>query len=194
MKLPAKMRSARAVNSRTVLRRLFTFCAAVSLLLCAAVGGVWVRSYWASDYIGREDRAGWVGVLSMSGVLRVERGGYATREPGWDFEAGTPSSLRAELEARDRTGPPWLHRLGFAYAHIVYDPTRHRRAVYLPHWAAGAVFAVLPATWVAAAVRRRRAAGRVRAGLCRVCGYDLRATPGRCPECGTTAPRPRTLE
>ena len=49
------------------------------------------------------------------------------------------------------------------------------------------VYATLPLVWLGNKIVQRFRRVARREGLCRSCGYDLRATPDRCPECGAVA-------
>jgi hypothetical protein len=60
-------------------------------------------------------------------------------------------------------------------------------AMAVPYWALALPLATIALLLSIFAVRARR---RVGDGLCGRCGYDLRGTPGRCPECGTMASAP----
>ena len=54
--------------------------------------------------------------------------------------------------------------------------------VWVPQWLPVGLLCIWPATRLRVLLRRRRWR---RNGQCIECGYDLRATPERCPECGT---------
>jgi hypothetical protein len=171
--------------------RMFLDAAAVLLVVLAlAMAGLWGWSYSTAQYVGWTGAAGWRGGLSVAGLLRFERGTFLIDKPGWSHVSypvtNHGAGLWDEVAARDRGGG-WLKRIGVAYARIDYDydGRRVRYAVYLPHWLV-VVGLLVPAAarfWMIR--RRRRAAGRRGRNCCVVCGYDLRATPGRCPECGT---------
>jgi hypothetical protein len=76
---------------------------------------------------------------------------------------------------------------GFGYGRIIsayptggaWQSRNFRVEVVVPCWTLSLAFAVLPARWW---VLRRRPVP----GCCPRCGYDLRATSDRCPECGTS--------
>ena len=55
----------------------------------------------------------------------------------------------------------------------------------LEYWKLALLALLVPAYRVYVALQSRR---RVSAGLCIACGYDLRASKDRCPECGAAIP------
>ena len=106
------------------------------------------------------------------------RSAWAAGAPGWELEYAQDSSPLLGFEWGDYARS----------SSSVHLDSSESRWVRIPYWLAVAVTALLPARRLWTFVRRRGRRRAALAGLCPACGYDLRATPGRCPECGTEPP------
>ena len=84
----------------------------------------------------------------------------------------------------------------FPFPPVVFGYISHaggpfeERTVSIAYWLL--LLPTLPLPLIAI-VRHRRRRQRETNNLCPTCGYDLRATPDRCPECGTSAPPARAV-
>jgi hypothetical protein len=98
----------------------------------------------------------------------------------------------------------WDHDIGFSYVspkkNDIYDPRKvsqyrrwiifDRKIMALEPLPFSLFLSLLPTVFVLKTLRRFfRLRRQPNPAHCRVCGYDLRATPNRCPECGTEAAR-----
>ena len=147
-------------------QHLSNLIALVSLLLLLASAALWVRSYRFP-----ENRTG----ESLS---------FRRSDPRWWV-----ISHRGTFTLCRQNGKDWgqefgdVEGLGFKFGGL-RGPQGSLWNLQVPYWFATAVFLLPPALWAA---RDRRLRKRRRMGLCRRCGYDLRASGGACPECGALA-------
>jgi hypothetical protein len=166
-----------------VKRRLFNAGAVVSLVVCLSTVTLWVRSYWYSDQLWRDDLdeigtwgTGQTMLHSDFGQLSAQ---WVSPPPGaskgWYFYSSPRQPSRWDR--------PLSHLFDFSivnsWAQISETELAHH--IYFPHWWLVAASAALPSWWFVGLLRARQ-----KSHACPACGYDLRGTPGSktCPECG----------
>jgi hypothetical protein len=169
-----------------------------------AIGAIWMRSYYVLDQISLADSNGrlW-GLASYQGSLQLIRSPRQTAQPRsirWVAQRIPKDAVAAAFYGQANVG--W-RMLGFNYISrnkpytqtLLVGPFAAGlplvswltaipfESVGIPFWSLFLI--AFPPTYLS--IRRwRREWRRWRAGKCFRCGYDLRASENRCPECGET--------
>ena len=159
----------------------------VSLLLCLATLVMWQRSFRHCDALisqrGPTDR---VTLTSEFGLLafEIESPQQGVILPGWSY---FDKPLPRRFGKHDDVLGVAVYQ-GTARHFLLLPPTK-LQGVSIPYWLLFSLAAAAPTLWLIRwrrAILARRRMGR---GLCGRCGYDLRASVDRCPECGTVVPQ-----
>ena len=168
-----------------MIRKSLTILSLIGLLLSV---GLWGVSYWDLMYFRRTARpaVGFppvpfpppfsvspTGVLLSEGQPLYEYSGYFLSHGGlgtWSY-----------LGTKGRAPKPGWRRTRFSWR-TDWLP-KSDGGIAVPLWIPTVLFALI--LWFSSVPFHRRRK-RKRLGLCIKCGYDLRGSKGRCPECGTS--------
>ena len=169
-------------------RRLFAILSAFSLLACVAIVALWVRSFWATDGVVYDWSRSGYGLMNNQtscGVIYITHWyssptRYRPQPHLGFFWVSEPPRWRFQLP------PHWHVYRVYGDICLAYGPGISEDIVLvpLPHWLLFLLSSLLPVFWFRSARRRRRE----RVGTCKNCGYDLRASTSKCPECGMQVP------
>lgn len=152
-------------------RILFHLLASVSLLLCLTSIVFWYRSHHItkpslkiadSIDIRKNDPRYWI--LTHPNTVTL------CRQVGRDWSR----PLKGFQFAGVKFGGGWGHNS------MLWN-------LVIPFWLLTTIFAILPLCEIPLLIFKLNKSLRHTRGLCPHCGYDLRASPDRCPECGRPA-------
>jgi predicted RNA-binding Zn-ribbon protein involved in translation (DUF1610 family) len=188
-----------------VRRWLLNILAGISLLLLLLTSAAWIRSYWRQDWISRFRYKG--GEIFTQAKVGSTRGFLCVSISWSQCKTGDPDFIEAQRVASDRWevksyDDPTRHgvpaykctpvpRLWVDQPSFNGQVVNHISLIDMPYWSIAGAWAVMPCLKLASwRINRSRRLN----GMCQSCGYDLRASKDRCPECGTAIRRAAAAE